>query len=74
VWYFEPTAHSILTFLPSSILKLDFDNADRHVMSRTYRIMKKEGIWLRAPFDSGFEMKGDRKIFELANCFGKIRS
>jgi len=65
VRHYEPTAHNLFTFLPSTIFKLDFDNADRHVMSRTFRIMKKEGIWLRDPFDFGFNMKGVRKLFEL---------
>jgi hypothetical protein len=65
VWHYEPTAYIIVNFLPSSIFKLDFDNADRHVMSRMYRIMKRERIWLGAPFDSSFDVKGDRKLFEL---------
>ena len=43
VWHYERTARSLITFPPSPIFKVDLDNADRHVMSRSYRIMKKGG-------------------------------
>ena len=49
--------------------KLYIENSDRHIMSRSYTIVKKEGIWLRAAFDFGFNMKGVRKLFKLELLF-----
>jgi hypothetical protein len=62
MWHYKPTIYSLVTFLPSPIFKSDLDNADRSVMSRTYSIMKREIIWLRASFDFGFQRERSSEI------------
>ena len=65
----EPVFHNLFAFFPSPILKLYIDNADCHFMSRSYTIIKREGIWLSAAFDFGFNTKGVRKLFKLGLLF-----